>query len=148
MILATQSRQPRRGATAVEMAAVIGVFILLLFGILEYCLIIFTQNVVENAAREGCRAAIVNTSQGTLVNDTKNVVKNFMFGINDRYPNYSCEVYLANATGANIGSAPNAKFGEYVCVDVKVDYKPMTPGLLYLTQFTIRSKCSMGSEAN
>jgi len=148
MILARRTDSHRNGSTTVELAVVILVFVMLLFGILEYCLIIYTQNVVENAAREGSRYGVVNVTDTTMVTDTQNVVKNFMGGLDTKMKNYSCNVYLADVNGNNIGSATNAKFGEYICVDVQLDYTPITPGLLYLKTFTIRSKCSMGSEAN
>jgi Flp pilus assembly protein TadG len=143
-----QKQPRRRGATAVELAAVISVFVLLLFGILEYCLIIYTQNVVENAAREGARYAIVNSTDTNLVADTQSVVKNFLGGLDTRMANYSCNVYLADASGNSIGSASSATFGQYICVDVKLDYTPITPGLLHLATITIHSKSSMGSESN
>jgi Flp pilus assembly protein TadG len=147
MILAKLNRQ-RSGATAVELAAVILVFVMLLFGILEYCMIVFTQNVVENAAREGARYAVVNSTDSTMVTDTQTYVMSLMDGLNLKDAPYACNVYLADANGNNIGAATGAQFGQYICVDVSVTYTPMTPGLLYLNTFLIRSKCSMMSEAN
>ncbi|MBI2803614.1 MAG: pilus assembly protein [Planctomycetes bacterium] len=139
----------RSGATTVELAAVISVFVLLLFGILEFCLVVYTYNVVQNASREGARYAVVNSVDTTMVSDTQNVVKTFMGGLDTKMKNYKCQVYLADAAGNNIGLATDAQFGEYVLVDVQVDYVPLTPGLGFLTKtFTIRSKCGMGSEAN
>ncbi len=132
----------------VEMAVVSSVFVLLLFGILEFCLVVYTFNVVENAAREGSRYGVVNVTDTTMINDTKAVVKNFMGGLDTKMTGYNCDVYLADANGANIGTATSATFGQYVCVDVQVTYVPLTPGLGFLKSFTIRSKSSMGSEAN
>lgn len=148
MILANPSKTERTAATTVELAAVIVVFTMILFGILEYGLIVYTQNVVENAAREGARYGVVNVTDTTMVTDTQAVVKNFMCGLDTKMTGYNCDVYLADANGNNIGTATSATFGQYVCVDVQVTYKPMTPGLLFLKNFTIRSKSSMGSEAN
>lgn len=148
MIRTTKERSRRQGATTVELAFVIVIFTMLLFGILEYCLILYTQNIVENAAREGARYGVVNVTDTTMIADTKTQVQYFMCGLDTKMKNYNCDVYLADATGNNIGTATNAQFGQYVCVDVKVDYVPITPGLLYLKAFTIRSKSSMGSEAN
>jgi Flp pilus assembly protein TadG len=148
MILATTPNRHRAGATVVELAAVIIVFCMLMFGILEYCLIVFTQNVVENAAREGARFAIVSTSDATLVSDTQAYVLTLMDGINIKDAPYTCNVYMADSNGNNTGVATTAKFGQYICCDVSVTYTPVTPGLLYLKTFTIRSKCSMISEAN
>ena len=148
MMLATKTKRQRKGATVVEMAVVVTIFVMLLFGILEYCMIIYHTNVVENAAREGARYAVVNISDATLVSDTETYVKSMMVGIDTKDTPYSCTLYKADANGNNIGAATGANFGQYVCVDVSVTYVPMTPGLLYLKTFTIRSKCSMISEAN
>ena len=71
-----------------------------------------------------------------------------MGGLDTRMKNYNCDVYLADSSGAKIGAAGSAQFGQYVCTDVQVDYVSITPGLLFLKTFTIRSKSSMGSEAN
>ena len=148
MLLKSKPMSRRSGATAVEFAAVATVFIMLLFGILEYCLIIYTQNVVENAAREGARYAIVNVTDTTVVTDTQTYVLTVMGGLDTKMQNYSSKVYLADAYGNNIGSAGSAQFGQYVCVEISVDYVPITPGLLNLSTITVRSKSSMGSEAN
>lgn len=147
-MLVQRKRSQRLGATVIEMAVVSSIFVLMLFGIFEFCLVVYTYNVVENAAREGSRYGVVNVTDTTLVNDTKNVVKNFMGGLDTKMTGYNCDVYLADANGNNIGSASSATFGQYVCVDVQVTYVPTTPGLGFLKTFTIRSKSSMGSEAN
>jgi Flp pilus assembly protein TadG len=138
----------RDGAATIEFAAVSIIFLLLMFGILEYCLIIYTQQVAENAAREGARFAIVNTSDATLVTDTQAYVKSLMGGLDTKLKNYSCNVYLADANGNNIGAATSAQFGQYVCVEISIDYVPITPGLLKLSTITVHTKSSMGSEAN
>jgi len=148
LVSTSQQRHTRSGATAVELAAVVAVFVLLFFGIMEYCLMIFAQQVVEAATREGARYAVVNSTNPTLVSDTQAVVKNFMSGLDKRYPNYNCNVYLADANGNNIGTPANAAFGQYICVDVTLDYVPVSPVLVRLGTFTIHSKCAMGSEAN
>ena len=142
------SHQKRRGATAVEMAAVISVLVVLLFGIFEYCMVIYSTQVVENAAREGARYAVVNSADATLVADTQAVVINFMGGLDTKLSAYNCDVYLADSGGNKIGAASTAQFGQYVCVEVSGVYVPMTPGLALLSSFTIRSKSNMGSEAN
>ena len=147
-MFAPQRNRQRNGATTVELVAVITIFTMMMFGILEYCLIVYTTNVVENAAREGSRFAVVNTSDTTLITDTQNYVQSLMGGLDKKMSAYSCNVYLADANGNNIGAPTDAQFGQYVCVDVSLNYVPITPGLIFLNQFTIRSKCGMISEAN
>jgi len=145
----TRSRLMRAGATAVETAAVLTVFLLFLFGILEYCRLIYCQQVITNAAREGARYAIVNSFNSTIVSDTQGVVQGYMGGLDKSLPNYNCQVYAADASGNNIGSPQNVAFGSYICCDVSVTYSPILPSFLYLSNnLTLRSKCCMGCEAN
>src|SRR4029077_20340838 len=66
-----QTRRGRPAAALVETAAVVIVFLLFLFGIFEYCRLIYVQQMVENAAREGARYAIVNTTDTNLIADTQ-----------------------------------------------------------------------------
>jgi Flp pilus assembly protein TadG len=139
----------RTGGAAVETAAVVSVFLLLLFGILEYCRMIYVQQVVQNAAREGARYAIVNSYDPNLVVNTQAKVQSYMGGLDKSLQSYTCSVYAADVNGNNIGSPNNAPFGQYICADVSLVYSPITPSFLYLNKtLTIRSKCCMGSEAN
>jgi hypothetical protein len=48
----------QNGAAAVEFAILLPVLVLLLFGIIEFGLLLYNQQVLTNASREGARAAI------------------------------------------------------------------------------------------
>lgn len=48
-----------RGVVAAEFALLLPVFLLLLFGIIEFGMLMYGREVVTNAAREGARAGIV-----------------------------------------------------------------------------------------
>src|SRR5687767_9668147 len=58
-------RKRRPAATLVETAAIITVLILVLFGIFEYGRYVMTRQLLENAAREGARWAVVHTLDAT-----------------------------------------------------------------------------------
>ncbi len=58
----SNQRQPQRGVALVEFALTLSVFVLLLVGILEFGVIMFTKNDVTEAARDGARQAAVNSS--------------------------------------------------------------------------------------
>ena len=148
MLRARNPNTKRRGTSLVELAVGAVIFTMMMFGILEYCLIVYSTVVVENAAREGARYAVVNVSDATMVADTQAYVKTLMGGLDTKEAPYACNVYMADTSGTQTGVATGAKFGQYICVDVSVTYVPVTPGLLYLKTFTIRSKSSMISEAN
>ena len=83
-----------------------------------------------------------------MVTDTQTYVKSLMGGLDKNMTAYSCNLYMADSSGNNIGAATGTQFGQYICCDVSVNYVPITPGLIYLKTITIRSKCSMISEAN
>ena len=47
------------GATAVEFALILPLLILLLFGIIEFGLVLYNKQIITNACREGARAGII-----------------------------------------------------------------------------------------
>lgn len=63
-------RQRRRGLTAVEAALVMSVFLMLLFGMFEYCRFLMVLHVTNNAAREGARYAVVNVDKPSTFDST------------------------------------------------------------------------------
>ncbi len=68
-------RQGRRGAVTVEMALVLPIFTMLVFGIIEFGRGFMIMQLVTNAAREGCRRAIID---GSTNNDVSSYVQTFM----------------------------------------------------------------------
>lgn len=60
----------RRGATVVEGALVMSVFLMLLFGMFEYCRFLMVLHVTNNAARDGARYASVNLDKPASFNRT------------------------------------------------------------------------------
>ena len=52
----------RRGATTVEFAIVAPIFLLLVFGLIEFGRMMMVQQSLTNAAREGCRTAVLATT--------------------------------------------------------------------------------------
>jgi hypothetical protein len=59
----TRRRTARRGITVVECTLVMSVFLLLLFGMFEYCRFLLVLHVTNNAARDGARYAAVNVDK-------------------------------------------------------------------------------------
>jgi len=68
-------RQGRRGAVTVEMALVLPIFTMLVFGIIEFGRGFMIMQLVTNAAREGCRRGIIDGSTNSEVTD---YIKTFM----------------------------------------------------------------------
>lgn len=67
----------QKGTTAVEFSIVLIVFITLLFGIIEFGLLMYNQHVITNAGREGARAGIVSRDVRLDDDYIKNVVKSY-----------------------------------------------------------------------
>lgn len=62
----------RQGATAVEFAVAISVFVIMVLGIVEIGRGFMVTHLLANAARNGCRTAILASSSNTDVNNAVN----------------------------------------------------------------------------
>ncbi len=71
------TRRRRTGVAAVEFALVVPVFLLLVFGIIEFGRAIMVQQILVNASREGARAAAVD---GATQSNVEKVVKDYLKG--------------------------------------------------------------------
>ena len=105
----------QQGAVAVEFAFVLPLLIVLLVGIMEFGLILYNQQVITNACREGARAGIVarsprldSTAIATVVNDYTQAHL----------------VTFGNATAAAtvIDNSGGTSFGDDLTVTVTYDY--------------------------
>ncbi len=56
-----KDRRDRAGTTVVEFAIIAPLFLLLLFGILEFGRVVMVQQLITNASREGARMAVVTS---------------------------------------------------------------------------------------
>lgn len=152
----------RRGATIVESALVLSIFLMLLFGIFEYCRYLMVLHITNNAARDGARYAAVNvncpsdevTAKRTAI---ENYTKDRMKAVEKQFTDLKVAVYPCDSAGLALstpvirskstsGSAPypnpfgatpyspwnNAVFTERVAVTVQGKYKPILPSLLFL----------------
>ena len=104
----------QRGASAIEFAIVFPLLVLLLFGIIEFSVILYDKTMITNASREGARAGIV--SQLVRVSDTQ------IQGVVDNY----CRLYLISFRS---GAAPvttvtrtGSTFGSELSVTVTYTY--------------------------
>ncbi len=61
------SRRKRIGAAVVEFAVVAPIFLLFVFGLIEYGRMVMVQQVLTNASREGARVAVLEGSTETDV---------------------------------------------------------------------------------
>ncbi len=111
----------RKGATAVETALVMIPLTMLVFAIFEFGWLLMNWNVMNNAAREGCRYALVNNTSTTISSDVKTVVTNFMAGKDANFNSFTVTV-----TGTHSGASTtvnNLAAGDLICVTVTGQYR-------------------------
>src|SRR4051812_15012977 len=118
-------RAVRRGSTLVQTAITLPMLLLLLFGILEYCRYVMLLQVLNNAAREGCRYAVMHTNPvvlngvtyGNANSDVTNLVSNCLAG--QALASQSVSVYGSDAVGVNSGTSwQNTKSGQWITVKI------------------------------
>lgn len=116
-------RQGRRGAALVEAAIVMNVFLLFIFGIMEFGHFVMVKQLMDNAARDGARMAATGS---TTVSTAQ--IQNYVLGelVNQAPSGVAIQIFQANpTTGANIGAWTNAGLGDAIAVQITGNYQPM-----------------------
>jgi Flp pilus assembly protein TadG len=159
MMLRRKSNTKRRGLSLVETAIVSSVFFMFIFGILEYGRYVMVRNVLENAAREGARYAVVHTYDKNTT-DVRNVVMSYLAGqgyqLDGFDPNTNIQIYKVDAAGNPVMdgngqpvSWNEAAYGEGIGVFITGNYRPVLPVFLFMGDtIPLNIRCSMSSEAN
>lgn len=112
--------ETRRGLAAVEVAVCLPILLMITFGVVESCNLIYFKQSLTVAAYEGVRAAITSDAAIATVNDRSQQV------LTDR-----------RVTNATVSTTPvdpeTAAYGEYVAVTVSADYSEnaMLPGWFF-----------------
>jgi Flp pilus assembly protein TadG len=148
---------PRRGAALVELTAVLSIALLLSFAIYEYARYFMLSQLVNNAAREGARLAVVSTTTGNT-STIQNTVMTYL--ANQNLKNSSGKTFTASdvvvqqvnpATGAPASDSNwyDAAFGSSIMVQVNAQFTPMFPTFGFLPKTVpINGTAVMSSEAN
>jgi Flp pilus assembly protein TadG len=136
----------RRGAVAVETAAVMIAMSSLIFGVFEFSRLFMDWNLLNNAAREGCRYAVVNNTNSTISADVQTTVTKFMAGQTASFSNFTVSV-----SGTHQGIATpvnNLTAGDLITVTVSGTYifLNIVPLAKMPAAFTITSSVIMGCE--
>ena len=175
MLMTNRRTTRRRGAVFVEAAFVLVIFLMLLFGIFEYCRYLFVMHVAQNAARDAARYAAVNMdkpsnfdkvdftdSAGKKYISITNYCKNMMAGVDkniakksgvDMIMVFPCDPAKLSQTPPVVQSKPspttwnNAAFTEKIAVKIEGTYTPFLPTFLRMpTSFTFKAVSICGSE--
>ena len=109
----------QKGASAVEFALVLPLLVVITFGIIEFGMFVYNQQVITNASREGARAGIVASLPRvppTGGNSIDSVVQNFCM-------NNMVTFGAANNPVTTVtGYSSNAAFGADLSVRVSYQY--------------------------
>ena len=129
------------------MALVLPVCLMFVLGLFDFCRVIMIRQVVTNAAREGCRYAVVNTSTATT-SQVQSYVTNYLCG--QQIKSLNINVYQADpTTGANLGTWTNAGLSSSIGVQVTGTISPITPTFSLLpSSLPVQATSIMASEAN
>lgn len=141
-------RKPRRGATAVELSVVMIPTIMFIMGIFEYGMLLLNLNVFNNAAREGCRYALVNNTSSTLTTDVTSVVTTRMAGRTTSFKNFS--VSVSGTSGGVSTTLSDLRPGDTITVTLTGQYvfmkiMPFVPTPTLNCSSSVSMTCEGGS---
>ena len=115
------TRLNERGASAVEFALLLPLLMLILFGTIEFGMVMYSREVLTNASREGARAGIVQQTPKPTQGQIEAVVTNYLTNTGIDPANVDVSV-----TGAQ-GVFPNN-----LTVSTSYPYQFFAPGILGL----------------
>ncbi|MFO0891494.1 MAG: TadE/TadG family type IV pilus assembly protein [Isosphaeraceae bacterium] len=124
-------RPPRRGAAVVETALVLSLLLVCLLAVFEYGRILMIRQLMQNAAREGARLAVVGTA--TTPDVTTEQINALMTSLmsGQALEEIAIEIYQADpATGARLGGWDQTPYGGAIVVKLSGTYRPMAPTTL------------------
>ncbi|MEX0818548.1 MAG: TadE family protein [Pirellulaceae bacterium] len=127
----------QRGAAAVEFAVVAPVFVLLLFGMIEYGRMVMVQQMLTNATREGARRAVLD---GTSESHVKATVKDYLASGN----------ILVNDNEISVTPDPvTAVLGDPVTVSMSIPFSRVSwlPSPMFLGNTNMSSSSVMRRES-
>jgi Flp pilus assembly protein TadG len=129
-------RKKRRGAAAVEFAIVLPVFVLLVFGMIEYGRMVMVQQVITNASREGARLAVLD---GATASSVQSAVTTYL--TNAQISGGTCTISPANPS--------SAASGDPVTVTVSIPFSSVSwlPSPMYLGGKTLSASTVMRRES-
>jgi Flp pilus assembly protein TadG len=119
-----------RGAEAVEFALVVPVFLLLVFGVVDFGYMINHDTMVNNASREGARAGAFNPDQAainTLVRQSLTTLEPIGTSPSNITVTVTCRTPLGSTTCTLTNHTTDAISGGTVIVKVDYQHSWITP---------------------
>ena len=121
----------QKGATAVEFAIILPLLLLLIFGIIEFGLLLFNRHVITNAAREAARAGIVvripRLSNAEIETVARNYCEQYLVTFGAGTLNIPLPLLREDESGNPLGmdedgNAILGRFGDILIVEATYDY--------------------------
>jgi Flp pilus assembly protein TadG len=133
----------RWAAAAVETGLVMIPLTMFLFGVFEYGRLLMDWNILNNAAREGCRYALVNNTSTTISTSVQSTVTSYMAGQSGSFSSFTVSVsgtHQGTSTAVN-----NLVAGDMITVTVSGQYKFLNiiPLVKMPSSLTISSSVTM-----
>jgi Flp pilus assembly protein TadG len=146
MVIRKLRGRGRSGAQAVETAVVLIWVLMFVMGVFEYGRLMMDWNVLNNAAREGCRYALANNTSTTISTDVTTLVNSYMGGETASFTGFTVTV-----SGTHNGTATtvnNLAAGDLITVAVSGTYKFMNiiPLIAMPSSYTMTCTVTMGCE--
>lgn len=140
-------RSRQRGAAALEFALVAPVIILMVFGMIDFAMVMNAQAVVANAARDAARAASLNANELSAHRAAWVTASNLNRAAYDTNPTVRVDCILADlataCTGANYDAAVKPPDSVVrVTVTYRYTYITPLPGLIGMGGQTTMTKQS------
>ena len=121
-------RKRSRGQALVEFALVIPVFLLVLCGILDFGLMLYSRMGVINASREGARASVTASDPTTIPSVANGAAKNAATGISAASITVSTACVAIKTSGScNFSTKTASQPGDAVSVTVSYSYHTFFP---------------------
>lgn len=136
-------RRGERGAAAVEFALILPIFLMLLFGIIDFGYMINRSSMINNAARDGVRVASVNGTKAQV----EAAAEATLNGVPDATLAITCR--KNSGSPCTYGQVPvgNHASGDYAIVAITYQHKMLTPvGIFIPGGFDLSRRAEMRIE--
>jgi Flp pilus assembly protein TadG len=117
-------RLNERGAVAAEFALLLPVFMIILFGTIEFGMIMYSRELITNASREGARAGIIQVSPKPTAGTITTIATTYLTGTGINLADVT--IAVTGAGGANPATLTVAATYQYRWL---IPYIPTVLGL-------------------
>jgi len=143
------NKRSRQGATLVETAIVLSVFITLVLGMVDLGYGVFKQHVLSQAARQLARKAIVrgelaqrfNVWGPEEIDMTADVEHEVISSVSDKLVGWNLDEVNVNVSWPDGGNDP--RNGDRIHVDISAPFRPTMTFILGNPSITLRGKSTM-----